>query len=235
MEEWKDIEGYEGIYQISNKGNLRSCEREIDYLVKGKYKAKRVFPSIELKKYMNNNGYFMVDLHLNGKRDKCSVHRLVAEAFILNPNNLPCVDHINTIRDDNRVENLKWCTYEENNNNPITKEKHKGKIITAESRMKMSESQKKRFETEEPWMKGKSHSEEVKEKISNKNSKKIYQYTLDNELVGVYKNSVIASKETSFPQAQINKYAHGKYYSKLRGKWYYKNTYKGYKWSFEPL
>lgn len=65
------------------------------------------------------NGYKAV--HINGKR--YSVHRLIAEAFIPNPENKPFIDHINTIRDDNRVQNLRWCTYEENQNNPLTLKK----------------------------------------------------------------------------------------------------------------
>lgn len=115
METWKDIEGYEGIYQVSNEGNVRSCEREIDYLVKGKYKGKRVFPSVLLKTWINNGGYVLVDLHMNGKADKRTIHRLVAEAFIPNPNEYPCVNHKNECKNDNFVENLEWCTYLYNN------------------------------------------------------------------------------------------------------------------------
>ena len=235
MGEWKEIKGYEGLYQVNNEGMVRSVGREVTYLVKGKYPAKKIIDGELKKPFLNNKGYLMVDLHKNGIRKHHSVHRLVAEAFIPNPDNKPCIDHINTDRTDNRVENLRWCTYSENNNNPSTKNKMKEKIFSEETRKKMSESQYKRFENEEPWMKGKHHTEESKQKISDKNSKTIYQYTLDNELVGIYKNSVIASQETGFLQSEINRNAHGKYYSKLRKKWYYKNTYKGYKWSFEPL
>lgn len=59
------------------------------------------------------NGYSYVGLMKNGKRRLKSIHRLVAEAFILNQDNKPCIDHINTIRTDNRVENLRWCSHKE--------------------------------------------------------------------------------------------------------------------------
>lgn len=233
MEEiWKDIEGYEGLYQVSNEGKVRSCEREIEYLVKGKYKGKRVFPSFLIKPWENNSGYVMVDLHKNGKTDKRTIHRLVAEAFIPNIENKPCVDHINTIKTDNRVQNLRWCTYKENINNPITNGKQKNLSKKRDfSYLHNIDIYKKISKS----LKGHKMSDEVKNKISESNSKPIYQYSLEGELITVYKNSVEASKKTGFPQAQINKYAHGKYYSKQRNKWYYKNEYKGYKWSFNPL
>lgn len=79
------------------------------------------------------NGYLDYCISNNGDSTYKTIHRLVAETFIPNPNNLPCIDHINTIRTDNRIENLRWCTHEENMNNPITlsklnKDKAKGII-----------------------------------------------------------------------------------------------------------
>jgi len=66
------------------------------------------------KKPKNNKGYFEVDLYNNGKRKAFKVHRLVAEAFIPNPLNLPQVNHINEVKNDNRVENLEWCSAQQN-------------------------------------------------------------------------------------------------------------------------
>ena len=122
MEEeiWVDICGYEGLYQVSNQGRVRSLDREI-------YKnnnVKQVSKSFILK-FEKNKGYNYVHLFKNGVRKRMAVHRLVAEAFIPNPGNKPEVDHINTIRDDNRVENLHWVTPKENMENPLTKEKRK--------------------------------------------------------------------------------------------------------------
>ena len=108
MEEWKDIKGYEGLYQVSNEGKVRS-------LIKNK----------ELKQHLDKSGYYKVVFY-NPKTKKHTnqiVSRLVANAFIPNPENKPCVDHINTIRTDNKVENLRWVNWKENSNNELTIQK----------------------------------------------------------------------------------------------------------------
>ena len=111
-EEWRDIKGYEGLYQISNIGRIKSCN-------KLSYDNKRIKSKI-LKTKINKNGYEQIFLYKNNTKKYKSVARLVAEAFIPNPENKPEVDHINTIRNDNRVENLRWVTKKENMNNKIT-------------------------------------------------------------------------------------------------------------------
>lgn len=100
-EEWKDVVGYEGLYQVSNLGNVRMLEHYTPY-VNGsvmKIPAKNLYIGW-------SNGYRTVWLCKNKIRKLKKVHRLVAEAFIPNPENKPCIDHINTIRHDNRIENL---------------------------------------------------------------------------------------------------------------------------------
>lgn len=104
---WKDIKGYENLYQVSNMGRVRSL-----------FRYKKV-----LKNKIRNNGYHEVCLYKDNTHCFKLVHRLVAEAFIPNPDNKPVVDHINTIRNDNSVENLRWCTTKENCNNPKSLEK----------------------------------------------------------------------------------------------------------------
>ena len=107
MEIWKDIKGYEGLYQVSNMGRIKSLGND-------KTRKEKI---LSLKP--NNKGYIIVHLCKNGKRKHFSVHRLVAEAFLPNPDNLPVVNHkIDDFehRSDNRVENLEWCTVEYNNN-----------------------------------------------------------------------------------------------------------------------
>lgn len=121
MEEWKDIEGFEGLYQISNLGRVRSLDRYLLVERYGKtYKRIQKGGIISLQK--NKDGYFQVQLHKGTRTTVYTyrVHRLVAEAFIPNPENKPCVDHINTDITDNRVYNLRWATYKENANNPLS-------------------------------------------------------------------------------------------------------------------
>lgn len=109
---WKDVNGYEGYYKVSNFGNVKSCARIINHGLGG---ADRSIKSRIIKPYDDNHGYHSVSLSKNGKVIKHKVHRLVAEAFISNPKNKPTVNHKNEIRNDNHVSNLEWATYKENN------------------------------------------------------------------------------------------------------------------------
>ena len=77
------------------------------------------------KKHLSSSGYYDYCIHINNEHKFYNIHRLVAEAFIPNPDNKPCIDHINTIRTDNRIQNLRWVTQSENMRNPITIEKQK--------------------------------------------------------------------------------------------------------------
>lgn len=107
---WKPICGYEGLYEVSNLGRVRSLDRIVNY----NDGRKRLFKSCVLKAAIKKNGYLIVSLHKNGEHKTPLVHRLVAKAFIPNPNNLPQVNHINEIKTDNRIENLEWVTCKEN-------------------------------------------------------------------------------------------------------------------------
>lgn len=108
MEEiWKDIEGYEGLYQVSNLGNIKSLRKRID-----KGKCHRYFDEKILKPIETNRGYLRVKLCKDRKIKKIRVHRLVAEAFIKRPELE--VNHIDGNKKNNKAENLEWVTQREN-------------------------------------------------------------------------------------------------------------------------
>ena len=114
---WKDVEGYEGLYEVSNKGRVRSLDHYIE-ITKG---HPQICRGRVLKNWVHPKTHYCVtDLSKNGKRVHVKTHRLVAKAFIPNPDNKPFIDHINRNRQDNRVENLRWVTKSENMNNPLT-------------------------------------------------------------------------------------------------------------------
>lgn len=120
---WKDIVGYENIYQISNNGNVKSLGRWINTKCKGK----RWQEGKILKPNIDNRGYLHVCLMNNGIKKTYSVHRLVAQAFISNPNNYPCVNHKDENKQNNCVENLEFCTVKYNVNYGTRNERAAGK------------------------------------------------------------------------------------------------------------
>ena len=124
IEIWKPVVGYEGLYEVSNLGKVKAI------------KWHRGEEEKEMKPYTTYKGYLRLRLTKNGKGKQFQIHRLVAEAFIPNPENKPYIDHINTDRTDNTVwlnedgsinyekTNLRWVTNKENCNNPISKQNY---------------------------------------------------------------------------------------------------------------
>lgn len=102
MEEWRSVIDYEGIYEVSNMGRVRSIVADEHY------RARILKPALHLR------GYLFVNLYKNGKRKPRTIHRLVAKAFIPNPDNLPEVNHKDEDKTNNNVENLEWCTKSHN-------------------------------------------------------------------------------------------------------------------------
>lgn len=184
MEEvWKDIQGYEGIYQISNLGRAKSLER----LIPCAYGMRKI-PEKIMKPALNTDGYWRVKLIKGELKKNRKVHRLVAEAFIPNPEGKRCVNHIDGNKNNNCVDNLEWVTHKENMEhaaeNGLTTSWNLGKHYhwkhghSEESKKKISESKigkklkprteetKRKISESQKGKKRKPLTEETKKKIS---------------------------------------------------------------------
>lgn len=132
-EEWRDIKGYENLYQVSNFGRIKSLDRY--KITKGRYgKLKIKIKGKVLKPCLNHDGYYEVVLSKDGKAKMFRLHRIVANTFIENKRVANQVNHINGNKLDNRVDNLEWCTCKENirhavNNNLIKPVKGKNHYL----------------------------------------------------------------------------------------------------------
>lgn len=111
MEVWKDIRGYEGLYQVSNMGRVKSLERSVRNNING---GIRVIKESLLSPTDNGNGYKILGLSKGRKRKNHYVHRLVAEHFVENPFEKPYVNHLDYDKSNNKATNLEWCTQVEN-------------------------------------------------------------------------------------------------------------------------
>lgn len=103
---WKPVVGYEGLYEVSNLGRVKALERVVKFGLVSRYTR----PEHLIKGFLRQDGYIAIGLSRDGGTIHFPAHRLVAMAFIPNPNNYPIINHKNEIRNDNRVENLEWCT-----------------------------------------------------------------------------------------------------------------------------
>lgn len=193
IEIWKPVVGYEGLYEVSNLGNVRSLN----------YRRTNTIKTLSLS--LSKDGYIKVHLWKNCKGKVLAVHRLVAEAFVPNPDNKPEIDHINTDKTNNTVwlnedgsvnyekTNLRWVTKKENMNNPLTI-KDLSKI-----------------------------------RIGNENAKSIYrailQYTKDGKLIKEWASMNSAARELKINKTGIYSCCNGKNRCKSYGGyvWRYKN------------
>jgi len=226
MEEiWKPIpiEGLREKYEVSNLGRIRSIPRRI--IARNRWgNAPRTFGQHIIKARACKGGYLCVDLRPYTRRKSIHliVHRLVALAFIPNPNNYPCVDHIDTVRDNNRVDNLRWCTHHQNALNPITRQhltqammgnqRSKGRKLPEWHRQKLIESNKSRTLSEESREKirraltGRKQTEEIR----LKKCKRIGQYSPDGTLIREWTSGTDAARELGLGWSNILKCANPK-------------------------
>lgn len=113
-DEWRSVVGYEGLYEVSSNGVVRSLDRVVTRTVRS-VTSTYIRKGAVMSQNKKGSDYMRVCLSKDSGSDKHYVHRLVAEAFWENPLNLPCVNHLDGNKMNNHKDNLKWCTYEENN------------------------------------------------------------------------------------------------------------------------
>lgn len=245
---WKDLPKYEGIYQVSNLGRVKSLDRinANGAMAHGKLMSPQD----------NKHGYLYVDLCKNGKLKREYIHRLVGMTFIPNTNNLPQINHKNEIKSDNRAENLEWCDNRYNNNYGTARIRARyTMIMNGNNRAidvysvdgKFIKTYECAYDMEKDGISRRNvylicdgrclsyhglafryHGEEYKEreKINLNHSNPIYKYNADNELVEVYPSVTKAEKANGLNRNYI--------YSAS-----YRHTrvveVNGYKFSYYPL
>lgn len=205
QEEWKDVVGYEGLYEVSNTGKVRS----INYYGKCGY-------SKELSTSIQNNGYVITHLYKNGKSSTKTVHRLVAMAFIPNPDNLEMVNHKDEDKTNNDVINLEWCSRSYNQIYSMNRHEERRKMFGDNFRDKAT---------------GKLTSPFTKKGVPHKHNEKVVQKTYDGEIIRYFDNPAEAANHIG--EQSGNVYAACVRNARTdKGRKKKKSGCKGYVWEF---
>lgn len=213
-EEWRDIEGFEGLYVISNYGRIKSIQRNIIR------RNGSIAPIRErILKYKKSRGYDSVDLHKDGKISHFRVARLVSMTYIDNPFCLPQVNHKDCNVHNNMVSNLEWCTAKYNNNYAD----HNKKLSETRKRLAAMDGFKQKLSnTAKRIWKNPSNSMMANlRRMSVMNKKRVAQYTLDGKLVKTFDSLVDAYRATGIWSQNIGRVCRG-----------LSESTHGYKWSY---
>lgn len=203
---WLPIEGYGGLYQVSNYGRVKS----LDY---NRTKQEKI-----LRQGKNKYGYLMVVLYKEGKGKTIKIHRLVAQAFIPNPNNYPCVNHKDECKTNNCVDNLEWCTQKYNIKYGTCQQRRVANIDWKEvSRKRVASTDYKAI--------GRKNAEKLTNGVR---SKQVYQYTKDGTLVAIW-TSTRECGRNGFNFGAVSQCCNNCFNREGN------NVYKGFKWSYTEL
>lgn len=199
---WRNISNYEGLYQISNFGRVKSLGND-------KLRKEKI-----LKQTKNKKGYLRVIFCKKGIIKAFQVHRLVANTFIPNPNNFHCVNHKDENKENNCVENLEWCTYQYNLNYGTCQQRRVSNI-DFKNRTVNTDYKARTINTDY-------------KAIAEKQSKRVYQYSKDGELVAIW-NSTRECGRNGFSYSAVSQCCRNCFNREGN------NTYKNYIWSYEEL
>lgn len=194
---WKDIDEYDGYYQVSTLGNVRSVDIYVRCKNGIRLRKGRILSPTKLP-----NGYLQVTLSKNNKVKKYSVHRLVAQTFISNPNNLPCVNHKDENPKNNCVDNLEWCTVKYNINYGTSSKRLRSAMLN-------------RYKTDSNWKQTCIDRLDIYHKLC---MRPVCQLTLEDELVKVWESAASTTAD-GFVSVNVGNCANGK-----------RKTHHGFKW-----
>ena len=187
-EVWKDVVGYEGLYEVSNLGCFRKISNNGE--------------KVSLKSTKNSCGYYTIRLRKNKKAKQYRISRLIAEAFIPNPENKPYVDHIDTNKENNRADNLRWVSPSENSNNPISRE-HMLKSWKSDERRK--------------------HQREINLGNLHPRARAVCQLSENEEIIKTFSTAAEAAREIGCKPQNITKCCTGERLRAGKFKWRYKS------------
>ena len=194
MEEWRPVVGYEGLYEVSNMGRVKSLERTARCGLNGG--CYRTVPERILKLNKDSNGYLQVNLCKDGKRKNCLVHGIVAQAFLENPMGYTEVNHIDEDKTNNCMDNLEWCSRSYN-------------LTYNDRAKKVGKKFRGRKQTEE----------QIKKK-----SKPVFSVNKESGLIMWWKSASEAGRVLDISQSDITQCCKGKYKSMGGFYWYYADT-----------